>query len=103
MTTVWRNLEDSPKGSVRGMMALWGQTVIHSPQSMHFSSMITALPFLILIAWVGHVRRHFIRPLHFSGSIRMEWKYWFILFLFIQKHCYVQRGSFARLRKYFKL
>jgi len=70
--TVCRNFVNPPKGSVKGTMALFGHAVIHSPQSMHFSSMIIAFPFLILMAWVGQTRKHFMRLLHFSVSIRME-------------------------------
>ncbi len=77
MATVYLNLLRSPKGSVNATMASFGQVVMHSPQSMHFSFMMIAFPFRIRIACVGQTRMHFIRPSHFSASTIIEWKYWF--------------------------
>jgi hypothetical protein len=43
-----------------------------APQSIHLASLITALPFFILMASVGQCRRHVVQPLHFSRSNKTE-------------------------------
>ena len=50
-----------------GTIAPEGQAEIQVPQSTHNSSDMTALPFRILIDWVGHCRTQAMWPRHFSG------------------------------------
>ena len=54
--------------SVTAFLARYGHTFIHSPQSMQRSFIILALPFLTLIASVGHLFIQLVHPLHKSLS-----------------------------------
>lgn len=47
---------------------------MHSPQSMHLSEMICALPPRTRIAWVGQRLMQLVQPTHFSLSSVTEWK-----------------------------
>ena len=74
MAILYLNLFISASCSVTAIFALLGQVRMHSPQSMHRSVMIVALPFLTLIASVGQVRMQWVQPLHSSLSNLTEWK-----------------------------
>ena len=61
--------------SVNAILAWYGQTRMHSPQSMQSVFVMFAFPCCTLIASVGHFLIQFVHPLHLSISRRTEWKY----------------------------
>ena len=73
MATVLVVLAEAAIDSVSGTMAALVQTLMHSPQSMHRSSSMTARSRRIRMAWVGHTRMHAMHPWQALASNRIEW------------------------------
>lgn len=92
--------------SVEAYLALLGHTRMHSPQSMHLFSKMYALPFLTLIASVGHPFMQFVQPLHFFTSRVTEWyncsKYLHQLSLMLKVYNHSYFCAFSDDRIYFK-
>ena len=57
----------------RARLAWWGQMRMHSPQSMHRSLAMTALPPWTRMASVGQRLMQLVQPTHLSSFSVTEW------------------------------